>query len=106
MNEARQVPEQLPANAEPIAFSNAVRLSLGQWLGVALFAAALIVLAPMIWKQIEPFELEPDYRMQHDLSNDYWLYERYAELACAKYDTVILGDSVVWGEYVTRQQTL
>ena len=44
--------------------------------------------------------------MPHDLSNDYWLYERYAGLAAGQYDTLLLGDSVIWGEYVTRQETL
>jgi hypothetical protein len=44
--------------------------------------------------------------MPHDLSNDYWLYERWTGLAAEHYDTLIIGDSVVWGEYVTRQQTL
>jgi hypothetical protein len=65
-----------------------------------------LALAPRLWQQVEPFPPEPDYRMPHDLSNDYWLYERYARLAAGRYDTVLLGDSVVWGEYVTRPQTL
>ena len=38
--------------------------------------------------------------MPHELSNDYWLFQRYADLAAAQSDMVILGDSVVWGEYV------
>ncbi|HEV3256494.1 MAG TPA: hypothetical protein VG013_06430, partial [Gemmataceae bacterium] len=50
--------------------------------------------------------LEPDYRVPYDLSNDYWLYDRYARLAASEYDTLLIGDSVIWGQYVTRQQTL
>src|SRR5262249_12557312 len=41
-----------------------------------------------------------------DLSNDYWLYDRYARLAATGCDALVVGDSVVWGEYVTRDQTL
>jgi hypothetical protein len=44
--------------------------------------------------------------MPHDLSNDYWLYQRFVELAAQHYDTLLVGDSVVWGEYVTGQETL
>src|SRR5438874_12439283 len=44
--------------------------------------------------------------MPHEISNDYWLYERYANAAVNQCDTLLLGDSVVWGEYVTPQETL
>jgi hypothetical protein len=89
-----------------ITLSNGIRLTLRQWLGVGLFAVLLLAFASPLWKQVERFELEPDYRMPHELSNDYWLFERFAGLAAAQYDTVLLGDSVVWGEYTTRQGTL
>ena len=91
---------------EPLAFSNAVRLNLREWLGIGLFAVLFVIAAPWLWSQAEDFPLEPDYRMPHDVSNDYWLYERFAGLAADAGDHVIFGDSVVWGEYVTRQQTL
>jgi hypothetical protein len=93
-------------NTEAVEFSNSIRLTGRQWLCVGLFAVLLVVFAPRLWKSVEPFPLEADYRMPHDLSNDYWLYERYAELAAGHYDTVLIGDSVIWGEYVTRQETL
>jgi hypothetical protein len=88
------------------AFSNGVRLSGREWLGVGLFTAVLVLFAPAAWRQVEPFPLEPDSRMPHDLSNDYWLYARYAGLAAERYEILLLGDSVIWGEYVTRQGTL
>jgi hypothetical protein len=89
-----------------IAFSNSIRLSGAEWLGVALFALALLVLAPVLWQRAEHFALEPDYRVPHDLSNDYWLYSSFAGLAVEHDDTLLIGDSVIWGEYVTRDQTL
>src|SRR5205823_9113702 len=94
-----------PSDVDVTSFSNAMRLTGRQWLGVGLFAA-LLWFAPGLWKQYEEFESGPDYRMPHELSNDYWLYERFADLAARQYDTLLLGDSVVWGEYATPAETL
>jgi len=58
--------------------------------------AALLIFAPSAWRFFEPFKPDADYRMPHELSNDYWLFERFAGLAAAQYDTLLLGDSVVW----------
>jgi hypothetical protein len=101
MNEKINASEPLGADT-----SNAVYLSGWQWIGVGVFAIALILFAPAVWHRFEKFELEPDYRMPYDLSADYWLYRRYAQLAASHYDTLVVGDSVVWGQYVTRPQTL
>src|SRR5262249_36231336 len=77
-----------------------------EWICVGSFAALLVLFAPRLWDQAEPLSPEPDYRMPHDLSNDYWLYERYAGLAADRFETLLLGDSVVWGEYVLGDETL
>jgi hypothetical protein len=94
------------AQPEPIALSNGIRLTRREWLGLGLFAVVIVVFTPALWRRTEKFALEPDYRIPHDLSNDYWLYECFAGLAADHYDTLLVGDSVVWGEYVTRQETL
>jgi hypothetical protein len=86
--------------------SNAVRLNGWQWFGVGIFTVALILGTAPAWERVERFDLDPDYRMPYDLSNDYWLYERYSRLAAIHSDTLLVGDSVVWGQYVTREQTL
>jgi hypothetical protein len=86
--------------------SNGIYLTGRQWLGVGLFALVMVLGTPWLWEKIERFDLEPDYRIPHDLSNDYWLYSRYSRLAAEHCDTLLIGDSVIWGEYVTRQQTL
>jgi hypothetical protein len=88
------------------AVSNAIHLSGWQWISVGLFTIAMILLAPIIWQRIEPMKVEPDYRMPSEISDDYWLYDRVSRLAVSNYDTLLLGDSVVWGQYVTREQTL
>jgi len=94
---------QLPDGPD---FSNSIRLMGRQWAVVGLFTLVMVLFAPSLWKQVEKFDLEPDYRIPHDLSNDYWFYDRCAQLSAARYDTLLIGDSVIWGEYVTRQQTL
>ena len=96
----------VPPAADTVAFSNAIRLTGRNWIIVGLITIPLILFAPALWKQHEAFSIGPDYRMPHDLSNDYWLYERYVGLAVARYDTVLIGDSVIWGEYVLGQETL
>jgi hypothetical protein len=44
--------------------------------------------------------------MPYDLTSDYWLYDRYAGLAAERYDAFLIGDSVIWGQYVKRGETL
>jgi hypothetical protein len=87
-------------------FSNAVRLTGRQWIGVGVFTVVLILVAAPMWERVERFDLEPDYRMPYEMSDDYWLFERYSRLAAVHNDTLLFGDSVVWGQYVTREQTL
>jgi len=86
--------------------SNAFRLSGRQWMGVAVFAAAIYVLVPVAWRRIEPLDVKPDYRLPYELNSDYWLWSRLAAQQSATHDTVLLGDSVVWGVYVKPGETL
>src|SRR5687767_2908072 len=86
--------------------SNAIRLTGRQWIGLALFVVALYVLTPVAWQRMEKLEVGPDYRIPFALSNDYWLWSRVAARSAATHDTVMLGDSVVWGVYVKPGETL
>jgi hypothetical protein len=100
------LPQAPVPEGSTVAFSNAIRLSLGEWIVVGVFALALIVFSSPLWKLLEECPVEGDHRIGHDLSNDYWLYERYATLEAQRYDTLLIGDSVIWGEYATRDETL
>ncbi len=80
--------------------SKCVRLSLSEWLIVAIIFSAVFYLTPMLWERVEKFEPEPDYRLPYDFSSDYWLYERYCRWACSKYDTLVVGDSCWKGSLV------
>lgn len=97
---------QPPKDIDTVSCSNAMQLGAVQWAALALFMAAGFALAPGLWTKAERFELDPDYRMPYDLSKDYFHFGRVARAAAAKYDAVLLGDSVVWGQYVARPQTL
>jgi hypothetical protein len=87
------------------SFVNEVRLSVLHW--VAVFGIVLLVatLAPPLWKKLERFDTGPDYRIPYALSKDYWLYRRRLD-RIAPTNIVVLGDSVVWGEYVLPDGTL
>jgi hypothetical protein len=86
--------------------SNCVRLPGREWVIIGIVLLAIFCLAPALWEQFEKFEPEPDYRLPYELSSDYWLYDRYCRWACSRYETLIIGDSVVWGHYVPKDNTL
>jgi hypothetical protein len=88
--------------------SNRMQLSGRQWAVVAGLVFPLVALVPVAWKKIEWMERSPDYRVPYELSHDYWLYQRHLQRASADDDRAVfvLGDSVVWGEYVRRDATL
>jgi len=81
-------------------------LSARQWICVA--AIVLVVLAGLpLWGKLgETFRPGPDYRVPYEKSSDYWLFERYSRLAASESKTLVVGDSVVWGEYVDPDETL
>jgi hypothetical protein len=94
-------------HAETAYSSNDVRLSWWQWLIVAVIVAAALPAVPWAWQQREPLPDGPNGRVPYELSNDYWLFARYARAALADESrTIVLGDSVVWGHYVRDDQTL
>jgi len=86
--------------------SNGVRLSAREWVVVIVIVAALFCLGPLLWELAEKFEPGPDYRLPYELSNDYRLYKRYCRWACSQYKTLVIGDSVIWGHYVPKDNTL
>jgi len=102
-------PETRATAAEPthVPFSsNDVRLSPGEWVVAVIILSALLVFVPELWKRIEPLDAGADYRIPYRLGNDYWAYRRYCGEACRQHKTLAIGDSVVWGHYVGKDQTL
>jgi hypothetical protein len=64
-----------------------------------------VLLTPWLWKHVESFATPSDYRIPYDLSKDYWLYQRRLENKLDPRAIVMLGDSVIWGEYVLPNGT-
>ena len=82
-----------------------MRLTARQWLIVFAIVTLVLVVTPWIWKKVERFDTGPNYRIPYALSKDYWLYERRLD-RLAPTDIVMIGDSVIWGEYVRADGTL
>jgi hypothetical protein len=87
-------------------FVNEMRLSWRLWLATLGILIAIVVLTPRVWKRIETFEVTPDYRIPYSLSKDYWLYQRRLEQHTTATNILLIGDSVIWGEYVLPNGTL
>lgn len=91
---------------DDFASAHRLRLTLKQWSGVLIFGLVVLLAAPRIWKAVEPLEAGPAYRIPYELSNDYWLWSRWAEKAVETHDTLLIGDSVIWGQYVKPGEAL
>ncbi len=61
---------------------------------------------PRLWPHLEPLETGPDYRIPYRLSSDYWFFDRYCRQVSEGERILLLGDSVVWGHFVSARQTL
>jgi hypothetical protein len=94
-----------PLKTPDAPFVNEVRLNARHWAVVFGIVLMAVTLTPPLWKRVERFDTGPDYRMPYALSKDYWLYERRLQ-QIAPTNIVVLGDSVVWGEYVLPDGTL
>ena len=94
-------------DADPPFGVNEMRLSARQWLATAAIFLVCAVAIPWAWKRAERFDTGSDYRLPYALSSDYWLYQRRLEGVRDRGEAIpVLGDSVVWGEYVRRGGTL
>ena len=85
---------------------NEVRLNGRQWLATGLIVGLVALLTPRLWPRLERFDPGPDYRLPYELSKDYWLYGRRLQQLTDPTQIIVLGDSVVWGEYVAPDGTL
>ncbi len=84
----------------------AVRLSFREWLVVAAVMLVFTVGSPVLWEHVVETQDLASPRIPYDLSSDYWLYGRFSAHAAAQRKIAVIGDSVIWGHYVTPDQTL
>ena len=85
---------------------NEMRLDARQWIIALAIVLVVVLVTPRFWKKVERFETGPDYRIPYSLSKDYWLYQRHLQEISGANKVIVLGDSVVWGEYVLPNGTL
>ena len=85
--------------------ANSIRLNPREWLVVLGVFVVIVLATPALWRHTEKMETGPDYRVPYSLSNDYWTYERHVRQMPAG-AIPIVGDSVIWGEYVSKDGTL
>jgi len=83
-----------------------LELSLREWLVVGLLVTAFLAVAPSIPFRPKTPVIEPDYRIPYPLSRRYDLYKRYTTLAAQQSPTLLVGDSVIWGQCARRRETL
>ena len=102
----RKPAETKPAKPAIVFGVNEIRLNFRQWCLVAAIVAAILWATPRLWSRIERFDLPTDYRIPYSLSQDYWLYQRRLDRIVDPARIVMLGDSVVWGEYVVPSGSL
>ena len=86
--------------------ANEIRLDWRQWLAVLVLVAAFIVLLPSVWLLWESIPFEKGFRVPYESSKDYWLYSKWLDYADSEDSIYLVGDSVVWGEYVSADGTL
>ncbi len=91
---------------EELPITNEMRLGLRQWAATLAIVATVAVATPSIWRHVERFETARDYRIPFQLSDDYWLYDWRLQETAEGAPIIVLGDSVVWGEYVKADGTL
>lgn len=86
--------------------TNAIRLTSIQWVWALVICAAIGWAIPLAWSKFERFDPGPDYRLPYRLSNDDWMFQRWCTEIQNRSAVAILGDSVIWGQYVAPDQTL
>jgi len=86
--------------------SNAIRLRVWEWFIVVGIIFTIAAALPPLWRNLEAFSPPVDYRIPYNLSEDYWLFKQLSRAVNDSGKTLVIGDSVIWGHYVGRNQTL
>lgn len=83
-----------------------MRLGWRGWIALSVLLLTLFRFLPAWWLAAEAFHPGDGYRLPYELSDDYWMFQRWSRAASSRYRGLLLGDSVVWGQYVAQDQTL
>jgi hypothetical protein len=70
----------------------------------------IIIAAVMALTYILPLTIDYDftenYRIPHSMNEDYYLYKKYSKHVSSTDLIQVIGDSVIWGHYVDKDNTL
>jgi len=88
--------------------SNALILSGREWIIAIVLTALVTGTIYFGWGSWERYNPGPDHRETcwAELQSDYWAYMRWMKTAKERYDILLLGDSVVWGQEVPNDETI
>jgi len=95
-----------PSGVDDSRAAAEMRLSPRQCCVALAIVAVLAYVIPQAWERIEPLQVGAGYRIPYRLGNDYWQYERICRAAAGGDQTLLVGDSVIWGHYVSTRGTL
>lgn len=105
-NFTNETVNQSDKGAESPFSSNYVRLSWIEWLITLIIVLAVVFLLPLVWARAEQFNYKDEDRLPYKLAEDYGLYEKLCKIVGRGDENIVIGDSVVWGQYVESGQTL
>ena len=64
-----------------------------------------LIVPALYWHWVD-IQIAKNFRLSYTSRDDYELYSRIVGKLCADHDALFLGDSVVWGMYVSNDHTL
>ncbi|MEM7232052.1 MAG: hypothetical protein AAF517_07760 [Planctomycetota bacterium] len=79
--------------------SDGLRLRPRDWVVVLFVAVVCLWILPGVTERAESLDRTVASRLPYEWSEDYWLYDRRTRVRDV-WDVVLVGDSVVWGEFV------
>jgi len=76
------------------------------WCATLLLVVLLAWGGPILWWQMETLPRDTTYRLPDANSEDYWAFAKWLTCAREADHVLLLGDSVVWGQYAAPAETL
>jgi hypothetical protein len=64
------------------------------------------IFAPSVARRWASIDFPADYRTPYEVSEDYWRYREFVRSVVRQDQILMVGDSVIWGEYVPADQAL
>ncbi len=88
--------------------SNSILLTPREWIITLILVALVSVPVYFGWFEWERFAPGKDYRVTcwAERESDYWAFARWSRYARDKFEILLVGDSVIWGQETTSGETI